>query len=103
MSASIFETLDQWVRAHRQHLAAKGITVSMTLGPVDRTPPAAWVDFESATRVARLILWADGQADLAVLDCAKGQELLDEHREITGIMGLDDAELSILAWLAPGE
>lgn len=98
MSTSILETLDKWVTARRQHLAAKGVTVSLTRGPADRTPQAAWVDFESATRAARLTVWADGQADLAVLDCEKGQELLDEHREITDVVGLDDAELSVLAW-----
>jgi hypothetical protein len=99
MSLSILDMLERWVEARRQQMTAKGITVSTTRGPADRTPPAAWVDFESATRVARLIVWADGQADLAVLDCEDGRELLDEHREITSTLGLDDAELSILAWL----
>jgi hypothetical protein len=99
VNTSILEILNLWVEARSQHLAAKGISVVLTRGPVDRTPSAAWVDFESATRAARLIVWADGQADLAVLDCEKGQELLDEHREITGQIGLDDVELSILAWL----
>lgn len=97
--SSILETLDRWVGARRQALAAKGVTVSMTRGPADHTPQAAWVDFESNTRAARLIVWADGQADLAVLDTEEGRELLDEHREITDSVGLDDAELSVLAWL----
>jgi hypothetical protein len=57
------------------------------------------VDFESATRAARLIVWADGQADLAVLDREKGEELLNEHREITSTVGLDDVESSVLARL----
>jgi len=97
MSTSLLETLDQWVTARRQPLAAKGIKVSVTRGPADRTPAAAWVDFESATRAARLTVWADGQADLAVLDFEQGQEILEEHREITGVVGLDEAELTVLA------
>jgi hypothetical protein len=99
MSISILETLDRWVGSRRQHLAAKGIVVSITRGPADRTPQLPGPDFESGTRAARLTVWADGQPDLAVLDCEKGQELLDEHREITDVVGLDDAELSVLAWL----
>jgi uncharacterized protein (DUF1684 family) len=99
MNTSILETLERWVEAHRPHLAAKGIAVSMTLGPTDRIPRAAWVDFESATKAARLIVWADCQADLAVLDRENGQDLLYEHREITDSADLDDAELSILARL----
>jgi hypothetical protein len=99
MIASILETLDRWVTARHEPLTARGIKVSITFGPADRTPQAAWVDFESTTRAARLILWADGQADLGVLDFEKGQDLLDEHREITDTMGLDDVELTILSWL----
>jgi hypothetical protein len=99
MNTSILDTLERWVEARRQPLAAKGITVSTTRGPADRTPPAAWADFESATKAARLIVWADGQADLAVLDYKNGRELVEEHREITTTVGLDDAEVSILAWL----
>jgi hypothetical protein len=32
-----------------------------------------------------------------VLDFEQGQEILDEHREITGVVGLDEAELTVLA------
>jgi len=99
MSTNILDALEQWVEARRPDLAAKGVSVSMTRGPASRTPPSAWVDFESARRAARLIVWADGQADLAVLDFGEGRELLEEHREITSTVGLDDAELSVLAWL----
>jgi hypothetical protein len=94
---SILDTLDRWVTARSEPLASKGIKIALTRGPADRTPAAAWVDFESATRAARLTVWADGQADLAVLDFEQGREILDEHREITGVVGLDDAELTVLA------
>jgi hypothetical protein len=99
MNTNILDTLEQWVETRRPHLAARGVSVSTTRGPADRTPPSAWVDFESARRAARLIVWADGQADLAVLDYEDGRELLEDHREITSVVGLDDAELSVLAWL----
>jgi hypothetical protein len=46
-----------------------------------------------------MIVWADGQADLVVLDYEDGRELLEEHREITSTVGLDDAERCVLAWL----
>ena len=99
MTTNILDTVEQWVEARRSHLAAKGVSVSTTRGPADRTPSSAWVDFASPGRAARLIIWADGQADLAVLDYENGRELLEEHREITSTVGLDDAELSVLAWL----
>jgi hypothetical protein len=95
----ILERLERWVEARRPYLAASGVSISMTRGPADRTPPSAWVGFESARRAARLIIWADGQADLAVLDYEIGRELLGEHREITSIVGLDNAEQSVLTWL----
>ena len=98
MSTSILDTLERWVEGRRQVLASRGITVSTARGPADRNPAAAWVDFESATKAARLTVWADGQADLAILDHQNGKELLEEHREITSTVGLDNAELSILAW-----
>jgi hypothetical protein len=79
--------------------AARGVSVSATRGPADRTPPSAWVDFESASRAARLIVWADGLANLAVLDFREGRKLLEEHREISSTVGLDDAEVRVLAWL----
>jgi hypothetical protein len=99
MNTGVLDMLELWAQARRQPLEAKGITVSTTRGPADRAPAAAWADFESSTKAARLTVWADGQADLAVLDFQEGRELLNEHREITTTVGLDDAELSILAWL----
>lgn len=99
MSTSLLDILERWVEGRRKILASKGITVSTTRGPADRDPAAAWVDFESATKAARLTVWADGQADLAIFDHEHGLELLDEHLEITGNVGLENAEMSILAWL----
>jgi hypothetical protein len=98
MSTRILDMLERWAEGRGQPLASRGITVSITRGPADRSPAAAWVDFESATKAARLTVWNDGQADLAILDHQNGKELLEEHREITSTVGLDDAELSILAW-----
>lgn len=99
MNTCILDTLERWVEDRRQLLASKGIAVSTTRGPADRNPAAVWVDFESATKAARLTVWSDGQADLVILDHENGRDLLEEHREITGSVGLDNAELSILAWL----
>ena len=99
MNTGILDMLESWAQTRRQSLAAKGIRVSTSRGPADRAPAAAWADFESSTKAARLTVWADGQADLAVLDFQEGRELVNEHREITTTVGLDDVELSILAWL----
>jgi hypothetical protein len=92
------EMLDGWFQRRATPLRAAGVAVSLTWGPSDRNPACAWVDFETSTHSARLILWSDGSADLAVGDLVKGEVLLDEHREIWTEVGLDDVEATLRAW-----
>jgi hypothetical protein len=99
MINNVLEVMDHWFRQRLPVLEGLGLKVSITWGPCDRSPASAWLDFESAERSARLILWSDGQAELSIGDVVRGEILLDEHREISGEVGLDDAETSVLAWL----
>jgi hypothetical protein len=47
-----------------------------------------------------LIVWASGDAYLMIGNFAKKEVLLEEHRQITGEIGFDDAEATVRAWLA---
>jgi hypothetical protein len=45
------------------------------------------------------MIWSNGDADLMIGDLAKRQVLLEEHREISTELGLDDAGETVKAWL----
>jgi hypothetical protein len=96
---SLLETLDAWFKRRVPDLEAAGLKVSITHGPEDRNPPSLWLDFESVERSARLMIWSNGDADLMIGDLVRAEVLLEEHREITSEIGLDDAERTIRAWL----
>lgn len=96
---TVLELLDRWLQHRRPVFEAMGLKVSVTWGPTDRNPASAWLDLESTERSARLILWSNGEADLMIGDFVKGEVLLEEHREISSQIGLDDAEETIKAWL----
>lgn len=99
MTVIAFERLGQWLERHAPGLEALGLKTELSWGPVDRDPAAAWIDFESSERSARLMLWSNGEADLMIGDLVKKEVLLEEHREISTEVGLDDAEATIRAWL----
>jgi hypothetical protein len=97
VSGSALDLLASWLEMRQSALTEVGIRVTLTHGPEDRDPPAAWVDFETDSRSARLILWDNGLADLTVGDFVEGEVLLEEHREITSALGLDDVEATVTA------
>jgi uncharacterized protein (DUF1684 family) len=97
---SALDSLRVWLEEQTPELEAAGMNLSVTWGTEDRTPRAAWVDFESPPRTARLVLWSNGDADLMIGDIEAGEVLLEEHREITGSVGLDDVGETVRAWLA---
>lgn len=99
MTGSALTLLAGWLEVRQPELEALGISVAPTWGPTDRDPASAWVDFGTSEKSARLILWDNGLADLTVGDFVKGEVLLEEHREITTAVGLDDVEATVRAWL----
>ena len=102
MSGDVLEILKVWLDRRQGALESLGVAVSTTWGPSDREPASAWVDFATAEKSARLIVWSSGLADLTVGDFVKGEVLLDEHREISSEVGFDDAETTVRAWLVDG-
>jgi len=91
--------LDEWIQGQTPGFEALGIKVAVTRGPADRDPASAWVDFESSERSARLMLWSNGDADLMIGDFVKKEVLLEEHREISTELGLENAWATVRAWL----
>ena len=96
---SALTLLASWLDRRQPAFEALGITVVTTWGPQDRAPASAWVDFGTSEKPARLIIWDTGLADLTVGDFVKGEVLLEEHREITSAVGLDDVEATVRTWL----
>ena len=99
MTEGLLGVLERWLNRRQPELEALGLTVAITWGPSDRNPASAWLDLSSTEKSARLIVWSDGHAELTVGDYVKGEVLVDEHREISSEVGLDDAEATALAWM----
>jgi hypothetical protein len=100
VTRNVLEILEVWLSEHEPTIERLGLSMTVTWGPRDRSPASAWVDFEAGGRSARLVLWSNGLADLSVGDDITKEILLDEHREITSELGLDEVERAVLAWLS---
>lgn len=96
--------LEQWFEERRPVLELLGVDATFTPGSPERDKRAAWVDFSSPLGASRLILWESGEADLGIGIYTPGgfEEVLEEHREITSTVGLDDVEMTVKAWLLTG-
>lgn len=95
--SDFLDLITPWLQSRQADLAAKGIKVSLTWGPSERRPASAWLDFETGSHSARLIMWSNGLADLTVGNLTTSEVLLEEHREISSRLGLDDAAETIVS------
>jgi hypothetical protein len=100
MNNNPLDILENWFEHRKPALESVGISASITWGPRDRNPASAWVDFESATRSARLIVWSNGGAELVIGDLPQKEVLLEEHRDVWTEVGLNDAAETVTSWLA---
>jgi hypothetical protein len=100
MTTSPLDLLNEWLDRRLPEFEVLNIDVSITWGPSDRNPSSAWLDFKSSEKSARLMLWSNGEADLMIGDLAGQRVLLEEHREISTEVGLDDAGETVKAWWA---
>ena len=91
--------LDQWLRLHRPALEALDLKASITLGPSDRDKTAALLDIESSKGSSRLRLWSSGEAELVIFDFMTKEVVLEEHREISTHLGLDEVLENVKVWL----
>lgn len=94
----LFDELRNWFFIHQAEMRASGLECRLGESPDDgRDKSALWIDIDSATRVGQLILWSSGEAELAVASIGSSEPVINEHREITSQLGLDDALGSLLA------
>jgi hypothetical protein len=100
MTTSPLELLNDWFERRLPEFEIANIDASIAWGPSGRNPLSAWLDFKSSEKSARLMLWSNGEADLMIGDLVGQRILLEEHREITTELGLDDAGETVKAWLA---
>lgn len=91
--------LEGWLFSRRQEIQELGLDASITWGPTDRIPAAAWLDFRNDTISSRLTVWAGGNAEFVIGDLGSKEVLIEEHRDIMTELGLDDVLRSIEPWL----
>jgi hypothetical protein len=94
--SNVLDLITPWLEGRQADFGTKGINVELTWGPSDSSPAAAWLDFETSSRSARLIMCLNGLADLTVGCFTTGEVLLDDHREISSHLGLDDVAETIV-------
>ena len=96
---SIIEELCLWFNEKESSLISVNLNPALVKSPADGNTRAVWLDLDSAHRVGRLILWETGAAELSVGEVRTGEIVVEEHREITSIVGLTDAVESLIAWV----
>ena len=78
------DAVARWLGEHRA--ALPGFTVELTESPADRDPRSVWLVLESDDKIAELIVWTSGMADLSAADVESG-EVVKLHREIDDLAG----------------
>ena len=98
IEGSVLDALRAWFEARKSSLASDGYDAEFTESPPDRDKQSASVTVASARRIARLVIWDTGEAELSMGDVAS-PVVTEEHREITSEIGLRDATQTLIAWL----
>ena len=98
----MIELMIQTLRAVESRFASRGIAVAMVPPPPeDRNERRALrIDAESDRALAQIILWESGELDLVIGDACSGDVLVDEHREVSSAIGIEDALAAIERYLA---
>jgi hypothetical protein len=94
----VLTSLRAWFDGRRVALADCGLKVDFAESPPDRAKRSASVTIASSSRIGQLVVWDTGEAELTLGDVGS-QEVVEEHREITSRIGLEDATQMLLAWL----
>lgn len=96
--ADVLRDLREWFDERRVELVHNGYEAEFTQSPPDRMTQSAWVRVASARRIAQLVVWDTGDAQLSMGDVESGT-VAEEHREITTQIGLRDATDALIGWL----
>lgn len=94
----VLAQLRNWFDAEGDALLASGITAEFA-GPARSVPKrSASATLIGVGRLARLTVWESGEAELDLGDVRTGS-MDQQHREITGSVGLSDAVETMIAWV----
>lgn len=92
------------VEQRRSDWAARGIDCTIVVPDPDDPQGLAPVriDAESVHAVAQILLWEGGDLHLIAGDAVTGEVLRDERREVTSMIGIEDALMTVEAHLSGG-
>jgi hypothetical protein len=97
----VLTDLHDWFDDRNAGLADLGLQAEFAESPPDRVKRSVSVTIASSSRVGQLVVWDTGEAELTLGDIGS-DEVVEEHREITSHIGLQDATQTLLAWLEAG-
>jgi hypothetical protein len=87
-----------WFIGREAALTRDGYKADLVESPEEREKRSVSVTIASARRIGQLVLWSTGEAELGMADIAPG-EVTEERREIATDVGLNDATMTLMAWL----
>ncbi|MFF4418383.1 hypothetical protein ACFYY8_38140 [Streptosporangium sp. NPDC001559] len=96
--AELLAELKGWVASRGSDLSAVGLQHELTESPEDRNPQSIWWILESDDRLAEIILWSNGHAELQFAEVASG-EISAIMRELATEEDVQDALNSIVEWM----
>jgi hypothetical protein len=94
----VLNELQAWFASHKTALADSGYQVELAESPPDRVKSSASITIASVCRIGQLTVWSTGEAELSMGDADSGT-VVEEHREITSKIGLQDATETLVAWV----
>ena len=92
--SELLDYLEAWSRAR----IGKRSAVEFARTGDDRPKPAAWINGDDDGRLAELIVWSTGEAELVM--GSDGEATVNEHHELSNIEELDSVLDRLSAWLA---
>jgi hypothetical protein len=94
----MIEEFIDWAQEKRPILEGQGISVGTTLSPPSANP-AARMDLDTATALARITLWTDGSCHMEVIDL-EGETIFDRHLKLSSPVNFDLETVEFLKLLA---
>jgi hypothetical protein len=87
-----------WFIGREAALTRDRYKADLVESPEEREKRSVSVTIASARRIGQLVLRSTGEAELGMADIAPG-EVTEERREIATDVGLNDATMTLMAWL----
>jgi hypothetical protein len=99
-SSELFGMAKRWVADHIDRLASSRIKCEVTESPEDRVHQSIWIIMESKARLAEIILWSTGHAEIQFAEVESGEVSISMHELATEVDVLAAME-SLAGWMIP--